>query len=56
MRELDEKVTASAGEEWKYLSGEKQYNNEKIYQEVFEEIWSQRRPEWRKLGRSFPNS
>jgi hypothetical protein len=54
VRELDKKGTASAGEEWKYLSEETQYNGEEIYQEVFKEIWPQKTPEWWKDWKSLP--
>jgi hypothetical protein len=46
VRELDREGTATAGENWQYLSEERQYNGEDIYQEVFHDIWPRRTPEW----------
>jgi hypothetical protein len=56
VRELDRKGTATAGEEWQYLSEEPQYNGEEIYQEVFNDIWPQRTLEWWKDWKSLPLS
>lgn len=54
--ELDKKGSATAGEEWQYLSEEPQYNGGEIYQEVFKDIWPQRTPEWWKDWKSLPFS
>jgi len=56
VRELDRKGTAYAGEEWQYLSEEPQYQGEEIYQQVFNDIWPQRTPEWWKDWKSLPLS
>src|SRR5204863_5582205 len=49
VRELDKKGTIKAGEEW-------QYNEEEIYQKVFNDIWPQRTSEWWKDWKSLPLS
>jgi hypothetical protein len=54
--ELDKKGSATAGEEWQYLSEEPQYNGGEIYQKVFRDIWPQRTPEWWKDWKSLPFS
>jgi hypothetical protein len=56
VRELDRKGTALAGEEWRYLSEEPQYEGEDVYQDVFKDIWPQRTPEWWKDWKSLPLS
>lgn len=56
VRELDSEGTAEAGEEWQYLSEQPQYNGEDIYQEVFNDIWPRRTPEWWKDWTSLPLS
>lgn len=49
VRELDNKGTIKAGEEW-------QYNEEEVFQNVFNDIWPQRTLEWWKDWKSLPLS
>ena len=49
VRDLDKKGTIKAGEEW-------QYNEEEIYQRVFNDIWPQKTSEWWKDWKSLPLS
>ncbi len=56
VQELNTKETAWAGDEWRYLSEEKQYRGEEIYVEVFNDIWPRRTPEWWKDWKSLPLS
>jgi hypothetical protein len=56
VQELDRKWTAEVGEEWQYLSEGSLRDGEEIYQEVFNDIWPQKTPEWWKDWKSLPLS